>query len=304
MAYEIGTATNYNDLATKLVTFLTTVLPVGQRWTVMRDNVESGYTRNLILRGPGLAGTDQIFVLIGLYESVGSDYYNWEVRGATGYNAGDTWVNQPGISPPTYLTLWNSAMPYWFVGNGRRFIVEAKVSTVYVTSYGGFIIPHGLPNEYPYPLFVGSNHTQKTARWSDATPRAKCFWSGGYETDVIATGFMREPGGNWRAMGSHTTGSDTTPNTGATSGKLWPYGFDPENTEKVFGSATEYSLWPIVLFTPAGGGNIFGELDGLYHISGFQNASENTTLVGGVTHVTFQNVHRTTRLFYVSIKME
>lgn len=303
MAYEIGTATNFSDLATKLVTFLTTVLPVGQRWTVMRDNVESGYDRNLILRGPGLAGTDQIFVLIGLYKNVGSDYYNWEIRGATGYNSGDIWLNQPGISSPAYLTLWNSSIPYWFVGNGRRFIVEAKISTVYVTAYGGFIIPHGLPNEYPYPLFIGANHRTQAIRWSDASASAKCFWSGCTSSLTSATGYLRLPGGAWKDFGSHSTGGDSS-GSSSTAGKMWPYGYDPENTEKVFGSTTEYSLLPIVLYSTADGGNIYGELDGVYHISGFQNATENTTTVAGVTHVTFQNVHRTARQWYASLKLE
>jgi hypothetical protein len=301
MAYETGTATSFSDLATKLVTFLTTVLPVGERWTVMRDNVESGYDRNLILRGPGLAGTEQIFVLVGLYKSVGSDYYNWEIRGATGYNSGDTWINQPGISPACYLTLWNSSIPYWFVGNGRRFIVEAKVSTVYVTAYGGFIIPHALPSEYPYPLLVGANHRTQAIRWSDATPNNKCFWSGVYSTDTSASGYLREPGGFWRGVGSHSTGGDSVASP-AGAIDMWPYGFDPENTEKVFGSTTEYSLWPVVLFTTSSGGNVYGELDGVYQISGFANASENTTYISGVTHITFQNSHRTVREFYCSIK--
>lgn len=303
MAYEIGTATNFSDLATKLVTFLTTVLPVGQRWTVMRDNVESGYDRNLILRGPGLAGTEQIFVLIGLYKSVGSDYYNWEIRGATGYNAGDTWINQPGISPAAYFTLWNSATPYWFVGNGRRVIVAAKISTTYVSCYGGLIIPHALPSEYPYPLFIGGNHRTQAIRWSDATPNNKCYWSGVYNSDTSASGFLRLPGGAWQGCGAHSNGSDTAASVAAAV-KQWPYAHDQENTERVFGSTTEYSLFPIVLYSSTLGGNMYGEFDGVYHISGFANASENTTLVSGVTHVVLQNAHRTVREFYHALKLE
>ena len=39
--------------------------------------------------------------------------------------------------------------------------------------------------------------------------------------------------------------------------------------------------------------DLFGELDGCYHISGFNNAVENIITVDGVDHLVVQNVHRT-----------
>ena len=39
---------------------------------------------------------------------------------------------------------------------------------------------------------------------------------------------------------------------------------------------------------------VWGELEGVFSISGYQNAPENTTTVGGVQHVVFQNAYRNT----------
>ncbi len=36
---------------------------------------------------------------------------------------------------------------------------------------------------------------------------------------------------------------------------------------------------------PGGTGNVWGELDGIRYVSGFNNTSENTTVIDGVTHV-------------------
>ena len=41
-------------------------------------------------------------------------------------------------------------MPYWFIANGRRFIVIVRVSSVYQSAYAGFILPYHLPNTF-YP---------------------------------------------------------------------------------------------------------------------------------------------------------
>ena len=49
---------------------------------------------------------------------------------------------------------------------------------------------------------------------------------------------------------------------------------------------------------------IFGELDGVYHISGFNNAVENTVEIDGVTHVVMQDVARTGHIDYYAVRMD
>jgi hypothetical protein len=48
----------------------------------------------------------------------------------------------------------------------------------------------------------------------------------------------------------------------------------------------------------------FGEIDGVYAVSGFNNASENTVTIDGIPYLVVQNLHRTARYYYAAIKLE
>jgi hypothetical protein len=58
---------------------------------------------------------------------------------------------------------------------------------------------------------------------------------------------------------------------------------------------------PIVLHNNSS--TIYGELDGIYYISGFQQGVENTLVIGGVTYVVMQDVYRTGFGDYFAIRM-
>ena len=73
MAFTSGTATDYLDLLNRLKQFVTQdMLPANERWTVLRW--VPGPPAELVLQGPGLAGTDQINV--GILSEAGADYGN------------------------------------------------------------------------------------------------------------------------------------------------------------------------------------------------------------------------------------
>lgn len=64
MAYETGTATDYLDLLDKLRVFLTSnasLVAAGQQWQVLRWQTDNNGEKELILKAPGLAGTDNIY---------------------------------------------------------------------------------------------------------------------------------------------------------------------------------------------------------------------------------------------------
>ena len=308
MAFEIGTATNHSDLLSRLVTFLTTTLPVGQRWTVLEDKVESGVDRLLYFRAPGLAGTDNIYTQLYRFESVGSDYYNWGFRGQTGHISANLRTAQPGISAPSYMLLWQSSIPYWFIGNGRRVIVIAKVSTVYQMMYLGFITPAGSPSEYPYPLFIGGTGVNSTDRWSVTTEANRAFWDPAGDSPTAPTNTsaqLRQPGGAWRGFANRNSSGAGSLYASAGS-KIHPYNFNILDPSHLFGQAYGggYALLPCVLMTSADGGNVFGELEGVFHVSGFANASENLINVSGVNHLVVQNVFRTGVYNYAAFRLE
>lgn len=63
-----------------------------------------------------------------------------------------------------------------------------------------------------------------------------------------------------------------------------------------------YGLSPAVLTdtTP----NVYGELDGVFHVTGFNNAVENTISIGGVTYLVVQNVNNTQFWDYYALRLQ
>ena len=65
-----------------------------------------------------------------------------------------------------------------------------------------------------------------------------------------------------------------------------------------------YMIQPCVLLQRSPTTDVFGELEGVYSISGYENAAENTAAIGGKTHVTFQNAYRTSVYEYWALSLD
>lgn len=267
MAYETGTATDYRDLLRKLRTFLTgTLTPASERWQELRW-VEQATTQELILEGPGLAGADAIHVGIRSDQNTALDTYNWHIQGATGYLPLDAWADQPNVSPERHMALWNQPMPYWFAANGRRILVAARVSTRLMLIHLGLVLPYATPGQYPYPLMVMGSSSD--TRWSSVASNL---------APVIHT-----PAGGWSGYA-----------------QLWPVGLalmpSPGNV---------YPVMRIVISADNNGHqDMLGEIDGLAHVSGYANATENTLTVGASTWLVLQDVAQTGITNYTALKLE
>lgn len=299
MTHTSGTATSYLDLMDKFVTFVTSGLASGQNWTKLLDHTtEAGFDRNVYFQAPGLTGADEIFINMAAVHNVGTDVWNVGFYGATGFNVGLGGVaSQPGCTPTgAWMLLWDTAIPYWFIADGRSARIVAKASTIYAQAYAGFHIPYASPSEYAYPLFIGAMASNPGRRFSDTTNVHTAFWNPTSDAqntlgvDAHSGAWLRTPGGNWIPAGNG-------PNTQALS--VWPYG-KFENFGQVLGG-TDYALMPLVLHTGGSAGSAFdstranfGELDSVFFISGFSNASENTVSIGGVTYLVVQNAFRLT----------
>ena len=280
MAYEIGTATGHIDLVNKFNTFVTTTVPLADRWAINR-NVTDGTTgeRELLWQLPGLSGIEEIFVGMYSYKSVSSDYYNIAVAGHTGYVAGNTFATQPGTSIASGVPLWNNSIPYWFVANGQRAIVFAKIENVYESFYIGKYLPYATPTQYPYPLCIGGMLTSASAtRYSETTHTS---WFKGNRVNFT----MRFVDGLWK------------------NPQLFPFqlasNYRNTNSDKTVATGY-YGLHPLTL---ADASNIYGELDGIYLISGFNNAAENTISIGGITYVVLRDVWRTGIKDYIALRL-
>ena len=317
MAYATGTATGHIDLLDKLITFLTTnaeLVAAGQNWeTKLYQEVPADAGQyEVILRGPGLADDDDIYVGIQTYQSVASDYYNWTLAGYTGYDAELTFTTQPGNYnaygyPRVYLT--NGSIKYWFVANGRRFVVVAKVSTVYQSCYMGLITPYYPNTLLPYPLFIAGCGITAALRWSSTeyyNLHGILYPTSSQTSEANAllypTASARFYDGEWVGL-QHVYGAPPTNMTYVRG--IWPRGGYSLFSHNYLRSNYDdsYTLFPLIPFSQTPEGKVWGELDGCYAVSGFNNAPENIIRINGYDHLVVQNVHHTTISNYWALKI-
>lgn len=290
-----GTATDWSDLLDKVVTHLTDGAALGaEAWTLLATDVSIPNERYIYLRGPGLSGTDEIYVSIREFNIAAEDKFNWQIRGHVAYNPLNSWDAQPGASPRGNILLWDSTIPYWLVANGRRFILIAKVSTTYQSLYAGFFLPYATSAEMPYPMVIMTCSSTPNNRWS-----AGNYTVGGFWDPVEWSSWLRHFDGQWIGMANYKARGDGVRHQFA-SHNVWPfeadYGFgrNRDNT---------YGLLPAVLHSNHDGGNVYGELEGVFHITGFSLAAEDTVTIGGNTYLVVQSVYRTGVRDYAAIKL-
>ncbi|MDF3932931.1 hypothetical protein [Pseudomonas citronellolis] len=223
--------------------------------------------RELILKAPGLSGEEEIFMGFRTYHNVDADYYNLLAGVFTGYVASNSFDAQPGARL-SGVPAHNNRIDYWMTMNDQRLALAMKVGTpVYESAYIGKMLPYGRPSQYPYPVVcAGMLDGAAATRFSD-------------------TAHAMPYRGNRAGMGLRT-------NDGWKAPYCYPYQND------VLAGATQMrdtggivQLLPVELNDNAA--NLWGALDGIYYITGFNNAVENTVVLGGITYVVIQDVGRT-----------
>lgn len=311
MAYEIGTTSDYVDLLDKLKIFVTSEAKMGsEKWEsqVYNQNYDGQGNAELILKGPGTAGDDEIFIGLRTYHDATVGYYNWCCNGYTGYSAGLTFFTQPGsiftdeLKCPQLL-LNNNTMKYWFVANGRRICGCVRVNTIYVPFYFGFILPYGTPNTLPYPLVVGGSayyHTTKEYRkWSSVHTSHRGYMDPCSGDNIVdAKSSLRLFHGSWVFFGN-VHGNEIS--SIYMSNNVWPGVY--ANSNQLGDSANllmwycepningTYSMFPFILVATLANKNIFGEFQGVYAVFGGGVVSEDAITYSGKTHLVFQNCY-------------
>jgi hypothetical protein len=271
----------------------------------------------MIWSAPGNGGLDQILVGVKAFSNVGADYYNWRLGGFQAFDSGAVFNQQVGYvggpsqaGPSPVLQLWNSTIPYWFFANGRRVIVVAKISTVYCCMYLGLLNSYMAPGTFPYPLVVGGSisfdinaepaegGSSSQWRWSNTSDNSYCFakpYFSSLNSDNRSTLRLRLASGTWRGFGNGT-GEQNFGRTAPTSlidRSLYDVRPNLDGT---------YTLFPIVLWdmVPA---QQYGELDGVFEVTGFSQGAENTITQNGVKHLVVQNQFRNTKYDFFAIRM-
>jgi hypothetical protein len=87
-------------------------------------------------------------------------------------------------------------------------------------------------------------------------------------------------------------------------GRLWPYTDANQGGMQDWRADLDggYTILPLVLYDSAVQ-NIYGELDGVGATTGFEQSSENTITIAGVSWLVVQNVDRTTKVDYFAVKL-
>lgn len=294
MGHAIATVTGGSgDEAHYKVLAAIKTLAEANGWTTLRY-VNAGAVRELILNSSGLSGTEDIYIGFRTYQSVSGDYYNMLVGTFTGYVSANSFDTQPGARL-SGVPCHNNAVTYFMTANAQRIAGCFKVGTpVYSHFYSGKMFPYSRPGEFPSPLvcagmfdgaaakrFSDTNYSfpyhGREAGYSGSNPRPSLLW-------------LRDQAGAWRRL-SHfpfyngAAGSDQSVGYNALANFDYLTGGDQRRA--LVPAGTNYQPQPIILYTqsnPSGDvftGSVFGELDGVYAVSGFNNNVENVLQVGG-----------------------
>lgn len=292
-----------------------------EKWTVKSWDTDwdGNGEYELILMAPGTSGTDEIYVGIQTYFNVAGDYYNWRLQGYTGYSAMADFMTQPGYIPdsssdriPSVL-LWDSEIDYWLVGNGRRYCLVVKISTIYEFAYQGFILPCGYPDQIPYPIVVGGTCPAQDSdqkRWSSVDYLHRAFWDPAGGSSNGEQSALKVLHGTWYNA-DNWYGETNQDSSGI---QVWPYiqsddngtGYDPNKWWALLtrNIGDTYPIFPIVIAADSPNKNFFGYFQSLFAVPGDQLAAEDVIQISGDDYVAFPNCFRSETHTWVTLKLE
>ena len=302
-------ATKYRIHVTEL--YLPSYLHIGALRLLRSDGVDAGFSQ-AIWEAPGNDGDSEILVGAHLFERQDADYFNMELAAFDGYAAAELWREQAGFHGLNYLPLWDTSIPYWFVCDGRRVIIVAKLSTQYEVAYLGLLDPFFTPAQWPYPIALGGSlafgptipgWNSTDWRWSNSDVEHRAFThsdptSSANDEPEYHQLRARDLAGSW--IGFASRDNDGSVYMLNRLGVVWPYcvGLD-ELDPNLDGS---YQTFPIMLTTSAP--NTFGQLAGVRCVSGQGLTAESVITEGSIDWLAFNDVFRTDRDDYFAIALD
>lgn len=265
----MSSITGFVDDTSKLAIFelidAIKVAAEAEGWVVLRHYQGTDF-HEVILQGDGFDETSEIFIGFKTYHSVPLDYYNVKVGVFTGFVTENTFETQPGLMIKS-VCGHNQRIDYWITLNPRRIAGALKIGTpVYESFYAGGFYAYALPTQYPYPVCcAGTMDGAPAQRFSVTLGGSHQFpWPGNRTQIAIRTN------DSWQTPYSNPW---QQPSTAGSTRQSRPYnGY--------------YPLLPVTMYIPATG--VYGELDGIYQVTGFDNVVENTVNAG--QYVIIQNV--------------
>lgn len=273
MGYAIATVTGgLGDEAHYKVLAAIRTLALANGWAELRYDT-SGADKELILNAAGLSGTEDIYIGFKTYQSVGADYYNIAVSCFTGYISGNSFEAQPGARL-CGVPCHNNAVTYFMTANEQRIALCFKVGTpVYAHGYVGKMFPYSRPGEFPSPLVSAGCFNGKELKRFSATDYHFPYYGANPnagnavgQPSNISQLYLRMQNGTWAQQFVNPF------RNGLSSMRPAGTNYQPQ-------VLTLYDFeQPVV---NAGKGNVWGVLDGVNMITGFNNGVENVMQEGG-----------------------
>jgi hypothetical protein len=306
-----STKTRLNISAIQTSTFLY-IDAVEHRRTVGGFN--AGFSQ-YIWKAPGNSGSDQIYVGAHHLRRVDVDYFDWELNAFDGYNSNVNFYQQPNWHGRVWLPLVNSSIPYWFINDGRRVIVVAKVGSQYEMAYLGYYDPYFTPAQLPYPICIGGTVQLQSAapswnnasfRWSDTTFAHRMPTHGDPNTSSWTAYHtplrLRRNDGVWTGFFSYVSGAASTLTSDANM--VWPYGSDFTLLDVNLDGS--YALWPCMLLSNTGGTspNAYGELAGIKAIAGQSLTAESIITMGPIGYLVLPNISRSGHTDWLCVRLD
>lgn len=277
---------------------------------VTGDTINALAEGHVLFTGQGLAAADVIPVGMAIKEDITLPYFNWRLRGAIAFDDTEPFQNQPSTSPDTFYIVDDGILTYWIIATGRYFIVITKIGTVYTSMMMGFMLPYGTPSEYGFPLVICGTVATGNFHFTLQDNRLRMFPNPGASAMLLRT-----PGGDWDIFTNFSNaGTNQFQATGKNLTTPWAGPFTT-TTELMLDKIVEgidgsYPLTPVVLVElenvlgDANSSNAFGELDGVFHISGSNQTSENTLVIGPDTYLVIQDIHRLQFQNFMAVRLD
>lgn len=272
MSWEIGTLSGSNVHRS----FVQKVKEIAEDagWVTQRTT-----STEWIGKSTGLSTTEEIYLGIKSYESVGSDYYNVLLGVFTGYVSANSFETQPDARLSA-VPAHNSSLGYYLTANLQRIVFCLKMGApVYQHGYMGKFFPYSRPSQYPYPVVCAGMLNGAEAIRYDNTNLLMPYKGVIYGTTWMNF-YQRTPAGAWVKPESpvFANRNQTAQGLFGSQHYLQPPESAPPYT---------YQLEPITLLENGSYGatgtklNLWGRLDGVYGVTGFGATSENVIQEGG-----------------------
>lgn len=265
-------------------------------------------------KAPGVDGAQDIFVAGYTYTDNGASTYNLVFRGFRYWlDPEQSVLNVPNHLGDKALPLSKTPTAYWLVANSGRVMVVTRTSAVYGMAYAGYGLPYETPSVHPFPYLIGAPAYLPTMRWDTAN-------TGGYRNPVDpgaqstasngTLGAIFPDGAGYQVVNRTTSGSSSEgANDSAGRPKVWPYCQDDTGNiqsdhlrECVDGSMP---LLPLVIFQPGvPQAHAWGEFDGAYWTTGFNNSAEALIREGAIDHLVVPNVNRSNTQSFAAIALD